>query len=777
MASGQNLRDLEQLLEQLSHTQQQLQSQFGFMPDLLCVLQPNGTLLLLNSAWSEVMGWEIERHILKDWLLWVHPDDIRYSYAQLQLLTQPDVASCTFRNRMRHGDGSSQTLSWRIRRGEDGLYYAAAELVADTEPVSRQMHHWQQQAAHESWLRMLIQRVHQSLDLSEMLTTTVAEVRQFLRADRVVIYQFLPDWRGEVVVEATSWGCPSILGKVIYDPCLEHLWHLPYLQGQVSMIADRETVSSSCYREMLIDLQVYANLVVPILQRDRLWGLLIAHDCTGPRQWQPTEIDLLQQLATPLAIAIHQSELYQQVQQLNANLEAQVLQRTAQLRQAFEFEAMLKRITEKVRDSLDEHQILQTAVQELAEGLAVQSCDTGIYDLQQQTSTIAHEYVRSDRVVPVQGRVISMADYPELYPTLLQGRWLHFCWRSPECAEKFNIRCIRTYYTALVHPLVDDQDVLGDLWLYRIGDEWFQEDEIRLVQQVATQCAIAIRQARLYHATQAQVIELARLNQLKDDFLCTISHELRTPISHISMATQMLELQLQRLGLLDDATAALPQALDLIKQESQREIELINRLLELSRLEAETEPLVLSTLDPQIWLQHVVEPFLVQIRHHNQQLIVDIPADLPPLTTDFADLERILTELLTNAYKYSPAGETITLSARLLTPSTDLDGPSSETCAETCAETSDTPPRIASSALQLSISNTGVEIPLSEQARIFDKFYRIPNNDPWRYEGTGLGLALVKKWTERLGATIQVNSSAGKIVFTVQLPLQPEPYP
>ena len=84
---------------------------------------------------------------------------------------------------------------------------------------------------------------------------------------------------------------------------------------------------------------------------------------------------------------------------------------------------------------------------------------------------------------------------------------------------------------------------------------YFEELEIRLVQQVSNQCAIALRQSRLYQAAQAQVEELERLNQLKDDFLSTVSHELRTPMANIKMATQMLEITLKPLGVFDSETS------------------------------------------------------------------------------------------------------------------------------------------------------------------------------------------------------------------------------
>ncbi|NJO49280.1 MAG: hypothetical protein HC840_07295 [Leptolyngbyaceae cyanobacterium RM2_2_4] len=120
-----------------------------------------------------------------------------------------------------------------------------------------------------------------------------------------------------------------------------------------------------------------------------------------------------------------QKQIYQHVKQLNAELEQQVQERTNRLQQALEFEALLKRITDKVRDSLDEAQILQTMVEELGAGLTIESCDTGIYNADFTTCTIAHEYTAT--IEPIPGHVLLMADFPELFPYLLQGHCLQYC--------------------------------------------------------------------------------------------------------------------------------------------------------------------------------------------------------------------------------------------------------------------------------------------------------------------------------------------------------------
>ena len=126
-------------------------------------------------------------------------------------------------------------------------------------------------------------------------------------------------------------------------------------------------------------------------------------------------------------------------------------------------------------------------------------------------------------------------------------------------------------------PSITREKVLGDLWLIDHKEHVFNEFEIRLVQQVANQCAIAIRQARLYKAAQAQVHELEKLNRLKDEFLSTVSHELRTPISNVKMAIHMLKNA--------PTEEKRQQYLKILEAESQREADLIDDLLDLQKLE------------------------------------------------------------------------------------------------------------------------------------------------------------------------------------------------
>ncbi len=462
-----------------------------------------------------------------------------------------------------------------------------------------------------------------------------------------------------------------------------------------------------------------------------------------------------------------ESQGLHQIQRLNAELEQQVQERTEELELALKFQATVQLITDRVRGSLDEDQILQTAVKELAFALDVNGCNAAVYDLDHRTSTVRYEYTIS---LALQGRVLQMDNFAVGYNQLLQGQFFQFCslMPNPDREPGAMIAC----------PIQDDQGVLGDLWLTRHTNhhEEFSDQDIRLVQQVANHCAIALRQARLYQRAQAQVEELEKLNRLKDDFLSTVSHELRTPMANIKLSIQMLEISLQRANLLDAATSApLEKYVKILRSECQREISLINDLLDLSRLEAGAGPLILDEVVLGTWLPRFVEPFAERARNQQQHFQVHLPADLTSVRTDTFYLERLLGELLNNACKYTPSGQEISLMVQ-----SEKSQPVGETGQAAAngvvslpagiAPKDDQPSVVQGSRFILLIRNSGVEISTDELPRIFDKFYRIPNNDPWKHGGTGLGLALVKRMVDTLGGTIQVSSGDGATCFRVELP-------
>ena len=280
-------------------------------------------------------------------------------------------------------------------------------------------------------------------------------------------------------------------------------------------------------------------------------------------------------------------------------------------------------------------------------------------------------------------------------------------------------------------------------------------------RRIAEEREVALQRAQ---QLEAQMEEMERLNQLKDDFLNTVSHELRTPLANMKMAIQMLEIMLNQGGFLqneDAATHRTVRYLEILREQCNQELVLVNDLLDLQRLNAETYSLSFTPITLQDWIPHIVENFQARIQSNQQQLEIYIPETLPPLTSDMASLTRILSELLNNACKYTPVNEKITITAQ----------PNSiQPIAESIL---DLPSNFSVPGIQICICNSGIEISKKDLPQLFEPFYRVPNSDFRNQGGTGLGLALVKKLVNYLNGVVQVESALSQTCFKVNLPVTP----
>ena len=200
---------------------------------------------------------------------------------------------------------------------------ASVNQVSDRTILTRQLIRSKQQEAVTIEIAL---RIRQSLDLKEVLNATVQEVRRFLAADRVLVFQFSPDMSGIVAAEAVIPPWPACMHLNIVDTCFQNNKDHDYHQGKIFIAPDIYQANlTDCHIGMLEQFKIRANLVVPILlpntKTQSLWGLLIANQCDRPRDWEEIETRLLQQLSVQLAIAIQQAELYQSLQKVNASLE------------------------------------------------------------------------------------------------------------------------------------------------------------------------------------------------------------------------------------------------------------------------------------------------------------------------------------------------------------------------------------------------------------------------------------------------------------------------
>ncbi|MGB7416027.1 MAG: GAF domain-containing protein, partial [Thermosynechococcaceae cyanobacterium] len=216
----------------------------------------------------------------------------------------------------------------------------------------RRMQDLNEQAEHTHQVLTVSRSIRTSLDRDDVLNTAVTEVRRTLKADRVVVYTFDQDWYGTVVAESVLPGFPKALWAEIHDPCFAEGFIEKYQAGRVHSIDDVEAAGlGDCYLQQLAAFNVRANLVAPILKDHQLSGLLIAHQCAGPRLWQQSDRDFMEQIALQIGFALDHA-------QLTARLDAE----DQKMR-------LIKSLTQSIRSSLIEDDIVSTTVTEMRKAL------------------------------------------------------------------------------------------------------------------------------------------------------------------------------------------------------------------------------------------------------------------------------------------------------------------------------------------------------------------------------------------------------------------------
>ncbi len=478
----------------------------------------------------------------------LHPDDRAALNVAIQQAIQGHT-SYYHEFRIIWADGSIHWLEWRgnavFDQAGQPLRMIGTIIAIDERKQAQLL--LQQQLEQQHLVMEVSQQIRQSLNLSEILQTTVDQVRQLLQVDRVIIFQFLSTWRGTVVVESCGANWTAILSTEINDPCFGENYVEPFKQGLFTAKADIHTAGiSKCHLELLSRFQVRANLVVPILQDNELWGLLIAHHCEAPRPWPEAETDLLRQIASQVGIALQQSALLAQVQtelnqrkqaevalqELNIQLEQRVADRTVELtatndrllvaiaeqaqtevalQQQTQQEQLRWHVTQVLRQSLDLNAILNTAVAEVRQTL--QTDRVAVYRFQPDWSgDFIAESVSPGWVNLVEPEIPQIWQDTHLQDTQggrfqnhetfviadIYGAGLHDC--HIELLEQFQAKAYA------VVPIFSGTKLWGLLAIYQNATprDW-QFWEIELLQQIASQLAIALQQSELYRQLQVEL--------------------------------------------------------------------------------------------------------------------------------------------------------------------------------------------------------------------------------------------------------------------------------
>ncbi|MCC5628554.1 GAF domain-containing protein [Nostoc sphaeroides] len=281
--------------------------------------------VFFSTRWKEMLGYK-DHEVSNGWDEWtklIHPDERDWVLQAFQDHFAKKTPFYVCEYRVQCQDGS---YKWILDRGQ-ALWDASGDIVrmvgSYTDITDRKQadEELKRQNLRSQLFAQITLKIRESLQINEILQTTVTEVQKLLQADRVLIFQLEPDGSGTVVQEAVLPGWPIILGRNVFDPCFKEEYIERYRQGRISAMEDIQAAHiQPCHREFLQQFAVKANLVVPILVRDGIWGLLLAHQCAAPRQWNNFETELLQQLANQIGIALSQAQLLEKQSQQSQEL-------------------------------------------------------------------------------------------------------------------------------------------------------------------------------------------------------------------------------------------------------------------------------------------------------------------------------------------------------------------------------------------------------------------------------------------------------------------------
>lgn len=531
-------------------------------------------------------------------------------------------------------------------------------------------------------------------------------------------------------------------------------------------------------RQAYQEANIRSSLIVPLICQQELMAVLALHQCEEVRFWQDDEVQLVLMVADQAALALSQARAYERVRSLAKR------------------EALINTITSAIRSSLDPQDIFAAITQQLGQALHVDGCAlslwteedefvqcVGLHDSTWRDSLsdsagsalptamadngLVNEYSTdfNDRLysplpppnsrqptlpvvsssisemveesglsprqlpqstVPIEGNPVLKQLLTTHQPVVLNDLNEHPEMRISELPLRYPARAL------LVVPLVADGKIIGSISLRQNhrSRQW-QQSEIELAQAVAAQAAIAVQQSRLFQKTRQQAEQLLQLDRQKTEFFQNISHEFRTPLT---LTIGPLETAVaQKQGLSYEQAA-------IVLRNSRRLLRLVNQLLDLQRLDAGRMQPSFRPCELVEFVNQTVESFRPYCDKKGITLITELNA-CPQIYLDLEKFDKVLYNLLSNAMKFTSEGGSITVSLRL-----------------------------AGDHCLLKVVDTGIGIRPDQMPHLFERFRQAEGSANRSYEGSGLGLALVKELVELHGGQISVDSTYGRgTAFTVWL--------
>ncbi|MEH1793178.1 sensor histidine kinase [Nostoc sp.] len=636
----------------------------------------------------------------------------------------------------------------------------------------------------EETARQLVQKINQVIANTSATALMLQDIAQLLGSAFQVDCCCLVSVTGDTSDEMTTinWCADEYLGLPHPEEMFsmeQLLMHSPVLQcaAEPLTIEDISIVQNSLVIGcQYLPLPIKAVLAIPTRFGENNNGVINLIKFQ-PYDWSESEKQLLKEVESACAIA------FSQVAQAKL-----ITHQQQYLQKGDQYQSLIKQLTLLNRSNLELNQMLQLVIASTAESL---QADRGLLILLKYTDPLFRTQGKK-QVPKAKARVvgewakaaqISRTTKPD---TLVDQSFLvsecSLCQRpfidsgKPVIFDNYTeqndtsaaapLFAIEQLPAVLLVPLENQGKILGFLVLQQATTRTWQTPELELVEMVCAQVSNAIIQSqtlrqvqtlvdertaklqsslelqrKMQEKTRQYVEQLQKLNELKDEFLSNMSDRLRYPLTNMLMSIRNLRLP----GIAPERQV---RYMDILEQECTKEINLINDLLTLQKLESPHEAPQLESIDLNTRIQAIAASFEKKLAEKGLKISVDLPEKSLKLQTELESFDRILQELLTNACKYSQHDTTVHLEAvHQLDRQIDR--------------------------VIIKVTNTGHAISEEEATYIFDKFRR--GKGRWT-PGTGLGLALVKSLVQHLNGAIAVeslpisDSEQSEICFTLTLP-------
>ena len=570
-------------------------------------------------------------------------------------------------------------------------------------------------------------KIRQSLKIDEILQTTVTELQKIFAVDRTLLFQFQPDGTGIIAKESVSEQFAALIDQHLDDPCFRMHQAEQYAKGKFSKIENIDVDNlSPCYADFLRQFDVKASIIIPIIHIDNLWGLLIVHQCDRPRQWKDPEIELMQQLADQLAIAITQSQLVES------------------LRKSLQREQMLNQLLQTIRSSLDLNIVFNSATQAIATLLDLEQ--VGIVQYLEERKTWKYIAVFRDNPELADHLGLEIPDENNPLAEKLKNFEIVQVNDTNAIEDELNKEFAKKKSGAwLIIPIIVNGKTWASLSLRKIHKvvDW-EPQIIELAQTIANQLAIAIQQVTLHEQLQIELAkhketevklqqskELAEAaNKAKSEFLANMSHEIRTPMNGVLGMAQLLATT----SLSDEQKGFVQTILD----SGDALLTIINDILDFSKIESgnlELEQREFNIIDT---VNSVCNLLSKEAFDKNIKLQCQINHDLPKIVIgDSSRFRQILINLMGNAIKFTKVGSIeMIISGKWI-----MANPAQPTY-----------------EFKFAIADTGIGIDNEQIHKLFHPFTQADASINRKFGGTGLGLAICKRLVELMQGKIWMES-------------------